>query len=546
MTAEGAPAFTAWLDAFFASYFRRRPVNATFIGMHAFDDRLPDLSESGMAATLGDANDLLRRLQALPPEPLSQAQTLDREMAHGFLLIQRWESTSTQFGPTNPSLWTGEAVFGLVSLLLRPFAPLQERLELATARLAAVPAFLDDGMRRIASAPLPWIARARRECVGARLLLDGGLDALIAAAGAEYAGLQRAARAAADAFDRFDRFLERELLLRATSDDACGPEAFELLLRHAHFLKGNAEDLERLAIERVEVEEAALKAEAPPSPPALSQRETEPRPYLARFDELWHAARRLAEEQDLLSFPDWPVRYVERPVWAREAAPYLYFLPYRSPAPLDDTPAVDYLVPPDSDDSTIKLNHVVHHGSLGHHVQNWFAARAESRIGRIAAVDCASRIAMLCGGTMAEGWANYATDLAEDAGFLTLAERSGQHAARLRMAARAIVDIRLHQGRFALADAVAFYRERVGMPPAAAEAEAVKNSLFPGAACMYLAGWDGIWRLRRTLERRHSGGFSLHAFHDRVLSFGSVPVALITQAMLESPAVATSTHSEYQ
>jgi uncharacterized protein (DUF885 family) len=301
-----------------------------------------------------------------------------------------------------------------------------------------------------------------------------------------------------------------------------------------------------LAIERVEVEEAALKAEAPPSPPALSQRETEPRPYLARFDELWHAARRLAEEQDLLSFPDWPVRYVERPVWAREAAPYLYFLPYRSPAPLDDTPAVDYLVPPDSDDSTIKLNHVVHHGSLGHHVQNWFAARAESRIGRIAAVDCASRIAMLCGGTMAEGWANYATDLAEDAGFLTLAERSGQHAARLRMAARAIVDIRLHQGRFALADAVAFYRERVGMPPAAAEAEAVKNSLFPGAACMYLAGWDGIWRLRRTLERRHSGGFSLHAFHDRVLSFGSVPVALITQAMLESPAVATSTHSEYQ
>jgi uncharacterized protein (DUF885 family) len=179
-------------------------------------------------------------------------------------------------------------------------------------------------------------------------------------------------------------------------------------------------------------------------------------------------------------------------------------------------------------------------------VQNWFAARAESRVGRIAAVDCAARIAMLCGGTMAEGWANYATDLAEDAGFLTPAERYGQHAARIRMAARAIVDIRLHQGRFALADAIAFYRDRVGMPPAAAEAEAVKNSLFPGAACMYLAGWDGIWRLRRSLERRDGAEFSLHAFHDRVLSYGSVPVALITQAMLESPAVATSTHSSQQ
>src|SRR5438132_14366829 len=99
MTPEGAPAFNAWLDTFFTSYFRRRPVNATFIGMHDFDDRLPDLSEQGMADTLGDAEDLLRRLATLPPEPLSPAQTLDREMACGFLLVQRWESTSMHFGP---------------------------------------------------------------------------------------------------------------------------------------------------------------------------------------------------------------------------------------------------------------------------------------------------------------------------------------------------------------------------------------------------------------------------------------------------------------
>jgi uncharacterized protein (DUF885 family) len=183
-------------------------------------------------------------------------------------------------------------------------------------------------------------------------------------------------------------------------------------------------------------------------------------------------------------------------------------------------------VPPEADDSTIKLNHVVHHGSLGHHVQNWFAARAPSRIGRIAAVDCASRIAMLCGGTMAEGWANYAADLAEEAGFLTPAERSGQHRARLRMAARAVVDIRLHQGRLSLSDAVCLYIQRVGMSAAAAEAEAVKNSLFPGAACMYLAGWDGLWRLRREVETRQRSAFSLRAFHDRILSLGSVPVSL--------------------
>ena len=64
-----------------------------------------------------------------------------------------------------------------------------------------------------------------------------------------------------------------------------------------------------------------------------------------------------------------------------------------------------------TNDSVIKLNHVIHHGSIGHHVQNWHAFRSASRIGQVAAVDCASRIAMFCGGTMAEGWACYATDL---------------------------------------------------------------------------------------------------------------------------------------
>ena len=131
----------------------------------------------------------------------------------------------------------------------------------------------------------------------------------------------------------------------------------------------------------------------------------------------------------------------------------------------------------------------------------------------MAAVDCASRIAMLCGGTLAEGWACYATDLAEEMGFLTPAEQFAQHTARLRMAARAVVDIRLHQGRMSLDEAADFYQQRVGMAANAAHAEALKNSLFPGTACMYLAGWDGIWRLRR---ESLSQNITLRQFHDRI------------------------------
>ena len=75
--------------------------------------------------------------------------------------------------------------------------------------------------------------------------------------------------------------------------------------------------------------------------------------------------------------------------------------------------------------------------------------------------------------------------------------------------------------------------QRVGMSPSAARAEAVKNSLFPGAACMYLAGWDGIWQLRRQFRN-----VPLRQFHDRLLSLGSVPVSLAGWTSRESGAEA--------
>jgi hypothetical protein len=270
--------------------------------------------------------------------------------------------------------------------------------------------------------------------------------------------------------------------------------------------------------------------------------------YYQRYADIWQSAQQAALEHDLLTWPDYPIRYVPRPVWSREAAPYLYFLFYRAPAAFDHVDVVDYLVSPltpemspeeqdrllrSTNDSVITLNHVVHHGGLGHQVQNWHAPRAASRIGQIAAVDCASRIALFCGGTMAEGWACYATELMDEIGFLTPLQRLSEAHSRLRMAARAVVDVQLHNGRLSLDGAARFYHEQTAMPTAAARQEAIKNSMFPGAALMYLTGTDQIWHLRRDREHMEGDRFNLRRFHDRFLSYGSVPVALIAKAMGE-------------
>jgi uncharacterized protein (DUF885 family) len=77
------------------------------------------------------------------------------------------------------------------------------------------------------------------------------------------------------------------------------------------------------------------------------------------------------------------------------------------------------------------------------------------------------------------------------------------------------------------AEAVGFYRGRVGMNEDAAKKEAVRNSMFPGTAMMYLSGTSAIHRLRKRFE----GKMPLREFHDRVLSYGSIPVTLIEDLM---------------
>jgi hypothetical protein len=519
------------------------------VGVHTYDDRLPDLSDQGLGDTLAEANSLRVRLGTLPDEPLTEAEALDQTLAEGVLEVQRWELTSDHFVRASPSVHTGEAAFGLISLLRRPFAPLEARLESVAHRLEAIPALLDSGYASASRAPAAWVERAENECAGLLALLGDGLD---------HVG-SRPVRAAADramaAVARFQRHLRHA---RSASSEryACGRVVLNLLLRRGHFLSIDADEVERYAWDQFAEGEAYLRAHAadfgasswPEALAQLAERHPPVEGYYARYSELWAACRQAAADHRLLTWPDYAVRYVPQPAWARAAAPHLYLLAYHSPAPFDGVSEVEHFVPPiepdmppaertrilrATNDSVIKLNHVVHHSGIGHHVQNWHALRAPSQIGRIAAVDCASRIALFCGGTMAEGWACYATKLMDEVGFLTPLESFAVRHGRLRMAARALADVRLHRGAWTLPEVASFYRDRVGMTPEAARTEAVKNSLFPGTALAYLVGTDAIHRLRRNLADRP--GFELRAFHDRLLAYGSIPVALAAAAMRSEP-----------
>lgn len=551
-----------WAHRFLDAHLARHPVDATFVGLHEHDHRFPDLSASGVDETLSTLRALLAEAEAPPTEGAGAFARLDRTLARGFLRIRTWEYESGHV-LGNPSAHVGDAVFGLMGPVLTDPALAPSTLEAVRARVAALPAFLSsvrDGLRdgrfREGAPPAAWIRRAVRECRGGMRFLEEGLDRLEVdgPAGSGRGPSEDERSAGVAAFGVLSEYLERELLPDATDDVACGGEVFELYLREGHFLDGRPDEIVRYAEDEIErtrawLEDAAsdFGASSPDEVLAgLAERHPSPEEYLKRYEDTWDAMRELAIERELVTWPDFPIEYVPRPRWARAAAPDLYFLFYRSPpafhrpevhrymvAPLDPTRSDDEVEAflRANNDSVIKLNHVVHHGGIGHHVQNWHAFRSPSVVGRVAAVDCASRIAMFCGGTMAEGWACYATDLMAEAGALTEREQYAEHHGRIRMCARAVVDVELHHGRMTLEDATAYYRETAGMSTAGAEAEAVKNSMFPGAALMYLIGTDMIHELRRDLMRIQADDFRLRAFHDAFLSYGSVPVKLVADEL---------------
>jgi len=559
------------LDSLFELYYRLNPVNATFTGVHDFDDRLPDWSPEGLKAAAVDMAALRTALQRDGAAMLGDAELarrdweqIDRALADAFLEIQLAELDSGHFQTGNPSLAIGEALFGVISLMTRPFADLEWRMEHAAKRLSAIRTFLAGAERSWSASdrrtPAAWIERGLRECEGGRKLLTTGIDRWLAS-GDVAASLAEDVRRSADTAANALLAAAERLAARATRNEGygVGDDLFALLVERGHCCPRPLAELRESAQAQLDAERRALHEMAHAASlgswrdiqTRLADLHPEPEEYYGAFGETWRACRTLAVRRQVVTWPeDWGIRYVPIPEWTRQAAPHLYYLFYRSPAPFDKVAIHEYVVPRVEDvddeqseerllrtwnDSAIKLNHVVHHGAIGHHVQNYYAYRAASRIGQIAAVDCASRIGMFCGGTMAEGWACYATALMEELGFLTEFERVAEEHTRVRLLTRAVVDLGLHCRELSFDAAVATFVDACGTSPEQARAEVTKASMFPGTAMMYWLGLEQIQALRAAHESALGRRFRLKAFHDELLSFGSLPVALIARLMPASP-----------
>ena len=520
-------------DAFLSTFLANRPVHATFMGLERGDGDLPRANDAAMRDERQAFTALAAEL-AGRPEPEDAGARLDLRIARAETAIALGELEHRP-RQRNPAWWTGEAMFGVISLLLPQSAPV--RVPVVRSRLEAIPDFLADGLAQLAGpTPRAWVERARREANAFAQFLTAGMRQHPSYA----AALEEPARRAAQALYRFAETIGTG----EDTDPACGEAHLAFLMRTAHGIDLSPAQ----ALAQAEAAFASLSDElvgmAGRIDPRVSWRNqlaalSEIQPPRAQLLDTYHAidARALELGAELLSpAADYGLDYRPMIPSFAEISRASYFLSYRCPpANGPGEGSVYWITEPSASDPaamrahslvTIKTTHVAHHGSIGHHTQNARARVAPSRLARLGGTDCASSIAFLSAGTMVEGWACYATDLLlEAADYYTPAEALLLKHGERRNAASVIADIKLHKGDWTLEETMRFYRDEAGFAPARVEREVVRNSMFPASRVMYWHGVEAIKALRRrwlATER---------SFHDTLLGFGHVPVNWVGEEM---------------
>ncbi len=521
-------------DAYLAHHFAFRPVDASFMGIAGHDALLPDVSA-------GAADAERRGIAAMMPlldgtEPGAIGERLDRRIARSQLLVS---AAALDAAPrfANPAFYTGEALFGIISLLLPSGRPTPR--DAVRARLLAIPDFLSDGAQRLASAAAPAAitTRARREATAAAAFLTDDLrlhpdwDARWDAPAA----------AAASAFSAFGAAI-------ATLPDrpaACGAAYLELLMREAHGLDMTAEAavaMAQSAFDRLTETLVEMAAKRDRDQSWVQQTDALNSIFAATPEATINRVRAIDAQvladagPRITAASDYGLDYRWLSPCFRNIAQASYFLPYRSPpADAPDSGSTYWFAPPSDDtaawlrgnnDTALKVIHAVHHGSIGHHTQNARARSAASRLARIAGTDCALGLAFLSSGSMVEGWACYAQDLAgEDTGLYSDAETLYGVQQQRRNIASVLVDIRLHTGEWSPAEAGAFYRDQANFAPQRIEGEITRNIMLPATRLMYWLGTEQI----ESLRKRWTG--STRNFHDTLIGHGHIPVAWAGEEM---------------
>ena len=557
--------FKALGDAYIAAIERISPVEATALGLHGSDGRLPDITPAGRLARQREWQRLLARIGQIDPAKLGRDQQVDRAMLVNELRYRLWTDLTLQEWAWNPQAYNDAAAGSLYTLAARDFAPWDVRLKAATARMEALPAFLMQSRSQLNPARVPKIfaETVSKQNGGiveiAETMLAPHADSLNAADRARFdkalAGLKLAV---ADQ----QKWLDTVLVPQAKGDFRLGTRLYDQKMKFALVSDIARPELKARALKAkadIRAEMYALarsvlagRADAPPlpdNPPAaqqqagieaalaLSYAKRPPRAQLEqRARETLAEATAFVAEKGLIRMGDGPVKVITMPKFQQGNAvayndppgpfeKHLQNFYAVSPIPEDWSDAqADSFLSEYNDYMIQDLS--IHEAMPGHYLQLDHSNRTDNPLR-----------AMLWSGPFVEGWAVYAEGVMKDADYLngdplfklTVLKM------RLRSVTNTLLDIGIHTEGMTRDQAMELMMQGAFQQEREAAGKWVRANLSSVQLLSYFTGYEEHRELRAEAERRWGKDFTLRRYHDTVLSFGSPPAKYVRALMFKEP-----------
>ena len=235
--------FEQTAQEFYDAWYRFNPVEASWLGIHAYDDQLGDLSADGIQEQAGMLNEFVERLAAIPRGLLPVDLAVDYEVVAATLRAGLWSIEKVVDWQRNPMTYVQEPLFGLLVLSTRDYAPIAERANSALSRLEQLPGTLDAGRVNVTNPPRIFVETAIQAAGGGAGFVREVIPRLAEQTPDLRDELLDAADAAARAFDDYAGYLKDDVLPTAEGDFSVGRERFEELLQDWHMHDVSADEL---------------------------------------------------------------------------------------------------------------------------------------------------------------------------------------------------------------------------------------------------------------------------------------------------------------
>jgi len=521
---------------FFAANDRINPTEATYLGIHQYDDRLESFSSSEVDGYLKTYREVEQQLNGVNYALLTNRQKAEYKMTKAHLAARIDSLDQSREWETDPSFYPETAIDSVYSLLSKDFAPLDARVKSAISRLRQIPKLLAQGQANLKNPPALHTQMAMEMVGDSEGFFNQLIPEIAEQVPSRRAELLKAKDEAFKAMQDYGKFLKKDLLPRSKGEFAIGEAAFNRKLQEEHLMPYTAQDLWETGHQLFDRTEAKLNALAEKEYPGKSWREVmdiigdnhPPKDQLvSTYQQAVKKVRDFVVKKDLVDLPKGEkMEVIPTPLFMRNTTPYAAYL---SPAPYEKgdkgqfwvTPVSDKLSPEDQEAALREqpyadINYTVSHEAYpGHHLQFSWQAGLESDV-----------LKRSDSNLMIEGWAFYCEDMMKDQGYLGGEGEFCQLRAQLWRAARIFIDAGLHTGKMSYQEAVDLLTEKVGLARTNAESEVKRYTQTPTQPMSYYMGKLEIMKLKEQMMKDNPD-MSLKEFHHKLLNCGSMQPTLV-------------------